>query len=61
MYSERESLRCVIIRVGINKGIFIMKNELPKEPKNRGTIIRAIFGNPYDFANSNYLDNQNDI
>lgn len=46
MHPEMENLRCVIMRAGTSKGIFIMKNELPSDPKNRDTVIRAIFGSP---------------
>jgi len=46
MHSEMESLHCVIMRAGTSKGIFIMKNELPSDPKNRDAVIRAIFGSP---------------
>lgn len=46
MHPEMESLRCVIMRAGTSKGIFIMKNELPNDPKNRDAVIRAIFGSP---------------
>jgi 2-methylaconitate cis-trans-isomerase PrpF len=46
MHPEMESLCCVIMRAGTSKGIFIMKNELPSDPKNRDAVIRAIFGSP---------------
>ena len=46
MHPEMESLRCTIMRAGTSKGIFIMKNELPSDPKNRDAVIRAIFGSP---------------
>jgi 2-methylaconitate cis-trans-isomerase PrpF len=39
-------LRCAIVRGGTSKGVFIMKNELPKDPEKRDAIIRAIYGSP---------------
>jgi 2-methylaconitate cis-trans-isomerase PrpF len=41
-----EMLRCVIMRGGTSKGVFIMKNELPKDPQKRDAVIRAIYGSP---------------
>ena len=32
MHPEMEMLRCAIVRGGTSKGVFIMKNELPKHP-----------------------------
>jgi hypothetical protein len=38
--------KVVICRGGTSKGIFIKKNELPKDPERRDRVIRAIFGSP---------------
>ncbi|MCC8194842.1 MAG: proline racemase family protein, partial [Deltaproteobacteria bacterium] len=46
MHPEMEMLRCAIVRGGTSKGVFIMKNELPKEPEKRDAVIRAIYGSP---------------
>ena len=46
MHPEMEMLRCAIVRGGTSKGIFIMKNELPKDPVKRDAVIRAIYGSP---------------
>ena len=46
MHSEMEKLRCAIVRGGTSKGIFIMKNELPKDPVLRDKTILAIYGSP---------------
>jgi 2-methylaconitate cis-trans-isomerase PrpF len=46
MHPEMEMLRCAIVRGGTSKGVFIMKNELPKEPAKRDAVIRAIYGSP---------------
>jgi 2-methylaconitate cis-trans-isomerase PrpF len=46
MHPEMEQLRCVIMRAGTSKGVFIMKNELPNDPEKRDAVIRAIYGSP---------------
>lgn len=46
MYTEMERLRCAIVRGGTSKGVFIMKNELPKDPVLRDKTILAIYGSP---------------
>jgi 2-methylaconitate cis-trans-isomerase PrpF len=34
------------VRGGTSKGVFIMKNELPKDPVKRDAVILAIYGSP---------------
>lgn len=46
MHPEMEKLRCVIMRGGTSKGVYINSNELPQEPELRDAVIRAIFGSP---------------
>lgn len=46
MHPEMEMLRCAIVRGGTSKGVFILKNELPKDPLKRDAVIRAIYGSP---------------
>lgn len=46
MHPEMEMLKCSIVRGGTSKGIFIMKNELPKDPAERDGVICAIYGSP---------------
>lgn len=46
MHPEMEMVQCSIVRGGTSKGIFIMKNELPKDPQKRDAVIRAIYGSP---------------
>lgn len=46
MSHEMEKLRCAIVRGGTSKGVFIMKNELPKDPVLRDQTILAIYGSP---------------
>ena len=33
MHPEMEMLRCAIVRGGTSKGVFIMKNEYPEDPR----------------------------
>lgn len=38
--------RCVLMRGGTSKAIFLMENELPQDPVLRDKVILAIFGSP---------------
>jgi hypothetical protein len=42
----QELIKCSIIRGGTSKGIFFLRNDLPKEEKLRDKIILCIFGAP---------------
>lgn len=44
--SEQERVRCTIMRCGTSKGIFLKRNDLPKDPGLRDRVILAIFGSP---------------
>jgi len=44
--SEQERVRCTIMRGGTSKGIFLKRNDLPKDPELRDRMILAIFGSP---------------
>lgn len=46
MHPEMEMVKCSIMRGGTSKGIFIMKNDLPKDPSERDKVILAIYGSP---------------
>jgi|SRR5271166_1321536 len=46
MHPEMEMLRCAIVRGGTSKGVFIMKNEYPKDPAKRDAVILAVYGSP---------------
>ena len=46
MYPQMNPYHVVIYRGGTSKGIFIRRNELPADPKQRDAVIRAIFGSP---------------
>jgi methylitaconate Delta-isomerase len=42
----QEMVRCTIMRGGTSKGIFFLRNDLPKEEVLRDRVIRRIFGTP---------------
>jgi 2-methylaconitate cis-trans-isomerase PrpF len=44
--SAQERYRCVIMRGGTSKAIFLNRNDLPKDPALRDRLILAIFGSP---------------
>ena len=46
MHPDMEMVKCAIVRGGTSKGVFIMKNELPKDPALRDKVILAIYGSP---------------
>lgn len=46
MYPEMETIKCSIMRGGTSKGVFIMKNDLPKDPQKRDKVILSIYGSP---------------
>lgn len=46
MKSEVETINCSIMRGGTSKGIFVMENDLPKDPEERKQVILSIFGTP---------------
>ncbi|MGI6584853.1 MAG: 2-methylaconitate cis-trans isomerase PrpF family protein [Lutisporaceae bacterium] len=46
MHPQMTSYKVAICRGGTSKGIFINRNELPKDPMLRDKVIRAIFGSP---------------
>ncbi|SHJ04973.1 2-methylaconitate cis-trans isomerase PrpF family protein [Desulfofundulus thermosubterraneus] len=43
---EFEKIRCAIIRGGTSKGVFLLENDLPRDPETRDRVILAIFGSP---------------
>ena len=43
---DQERIRCTIIRGGTSKGVYIMKNELPRAPASRDKVILSIYGSP---------------
>ncbi len=43
---RKTAFRCTIMRGGTSKGIFLVEDDLPKDPELRDRIILAIFGSP---------------
>ena len=43
---EYERIRTAIIRGGTSKGLYLMENELPKDPVRRDQVILALYGSP---------------
>ena len=46
MVNETVKLKCSIVRGGTSKAIFIMENELPKDPVAREKTVLALYGSP---------------
>lgn len=46
MSNKTIPIKCSIVRGGTSKAIFIMDNQLPKDPKAREKMILAVFGSP---------------
>jgi len=45
-YGEQKRIRCVLMRGGTSRGLFIMRNELPADPELRDKVILRIYGSP---------------
>ena len=43
---RKNAFQCTIMRGGTSKGIFVMEEELPRDPGLRDRIILAVFGSP---------------
>lgn len=43
---EYERVRAAVIRGGTSKGVYLLANELPKDPAVRDKVILSIFGSP---------------
>lgn len=46
MHPDMETIRCVVMRAGTSKGVFLHANQLPVDPARRDKTIQAIFGSP---------------
>ncbi len=46
MAQEMIRLKCSIVRGGTSKAVFIMENELPKDPVAREKMLLALYGSP---------------
>jgi 2-methylaconitate cis-trans-isomerase PrpF len=43
---EQRRVRCVLMRGGTSRGLYIMRNELPSHPALRDRVILAMYGSP---------------
>lgn len=43
---EQKRIRCVMMRGGTSRGLYIMRNELPQEPAERDKAILRLYGSP---------------
>jgi 2-methylaconitate cis-trans-isomerase PrpF len=43
---QKTIFRCTMMRGGTSKGIFLMEEDLPRDPQLRDRIILAVFGSP---------------
>jgi 2-methylaconitate cis-trans-isomerase PrpF len=46
MYPNQTMFRCTIYRGGTSRGVYIHRNELPSDPKQRDKVILSIYGSP---------------
>lgn len=46
MNPEMTPYRVALCRGGTSKAVFMMRNELPRDPEQRDRVIRAVFGSP---------------
>jgi 2-methylaconitate cis-trans-isomerase PrpF len=46
-YREAQKrIRCVLVRAGTSRGLFVMRNELPADPEMRDKVIQRMYGSP---------------
>jgi 2-methylaconitate cis-trans-isomerase PrpF len=43
---EQRRIRCVLMRGGTSRGLYVMRNELPQDPALRDRVILAMYGSP---------------
>ena len=43
---QQRRLRCVLMRGGTSRGLYVMRNELPQDPALRDRVILAMYGSP---------------
>jgi len=43
---QQRRLRCVLMRGGTSRGLYVMRNELPEDPALRDRVILAMYGSP---------------
>ena len=43
---QQRRTRCVLMRGGTSRGLYVMRNELPRDPNLRDRVILAMYGSP---------------
>lgn len=43
---QQRRIRCVLMRGGTSRGLYVMRNELPQDPTLRDRVILAMYGSP---------------
>lgn len=43
---QQRRVRCVLMRGGTSRGLYVMRNELPQDPGLRDRVILAMYGSP---------------
>jgi 2-methylaconitate cis-trans-isomerase PrpF len=43
---QQRRIRCVLMRGGTSRGLYVMRNELPQDPVVRDRVILAVYGSP---------------
>jgi len=43
---QQRRVRCVLMRGGTSRGLYVMRNELPQDPALRDRVILAMYGSP---------------
>jgi hypothetical protein len=46
MAAEMNMVRCIIARGGTSKGIYVLENELPRDQRQRDSVILSLYGSP---------------
>lgn len=45
-WEEQRRIRCALMRAGTSRGLFVMRNELPADPRLRDKVILRMYGSP---------------
>jgi 2-methylaconitate cis-trans-isomerase PrpF len=45
-HEEQKRIRCVLMRGGTSRGLYVMRNELPTDPNLRDKVILRVYGSP---------------
>ncbi len=46
LYEEQKRIRCVVMRGGTSRGLFVMRGDLPAAPELRDRVILRMYGSP---------------